>query len=133
MTIRRKVITLYGPNNAPKRQLMPIFAVWMSGKSWLKQKAPPGTTAPEANVAVPQLVRLWPLSPMNMYSALMLQLGAKAHSMQPPIMPTVAVSSAPVAISQLPQPAGTEAQVSTTEALADCGIVNHCTIAGSQE
>jgi hypothetical protein len=42
---------------------------------------------------------------MNMYSALMLQLGAKAHSMPPPIVPTVAVSSTAVAISQLPQPA----------------------------
>src|SRR5215218_4144416 len=111
--------TLYasGPKIEPKRQLMPTFAVWMSGKSWLKQNGPPATTAPEANVAVPQLVRSWPPSPMNMYSAFRLQLGAKAHSMPPPIVPTVAVSSAPVAISQLPQPAGTEAQVSTTEAL----------------
>src|SRR5215212_8509819 len=46
-------------------------------------------------------------SAINMYSALMLQLGAKAHSTPPPKVPTVTVSSTPVAISQLPQPAGT--------------------------
>src|SRR5262245_21094459 len=84
----------YGPPKIePKRQLMPTFTVWRSGKLWLKQKRPPGTTAPDASVAVPQLVTSWSPSAMNMYSALMLQLGAKAHSTPPPTVPTVAVSS----------------------------------------
>src|SRR5262245_58351224 len=64
----------YGPKIEPKRQLMPTLTVWMSGRLWLKQKAPPGTTLPLASVAVAQLKRFSLLSAMNMYSALMLQL-----------------------------------------------------------
>src|SRR5690349_3490401 len=88
----------------------------MPPKSWLKQNGPPGTAAPVAKVAVAQLT-FESGSPMNMYSTLTLQLGAKAHSTPPPAVQVVVVSLNPVAMSQLPQPAAMVAQTSVTVAL----------------
>src|SRR5262245_3829404 len=88
----------------------------MLPNEWPKQNGPPGTMAPDAKVAVPQ-VTAESGSLMNMYSALMLHCGAKAHSTPPPMVHVVVVSSlVAVAMSQLPQPVAVVAQTSTTPA-----------------
>src|SRR5437879_4029506 len=87
----------------------------MPPKSWLKQNGPPPTVAPLGAVADPQLVSV-SSSPMNMYSPLRLQLSANAHSTPPPSVHVVTVSLTEVEMSQLPHPAATVLQVSSTEA-----------------
>src|ERR1700736_4057059 len=87
----------------------------MPSKCWLKQNGPPGTAAPDATVATPQLVRV-SSRPMNIYSALTLQCVAKAHSTPPPTVHVVTtLLSEVVEITQLPHPAAVVRHASITE------------------
>jgi hypothetical protein len=77
--------------------------VWMPPNEWLKQNGPPRTVAPLASVADPQLLRSSLSRPTNMYSALMLQLAAKAHSTPPPtvqVVITLPAMTAPIGVSK---------------------------------
>src|SRR5262245_30339905 len=91
----------------------------MPPKSWLKQNAPPPTGVPAGVAATPHVVTTW-LSPrpMNMYSALTLQLPANAHSRPPPSVPVAKLLESVVATSQLPHPMAVVLQASAIEASA---------------
>src|SRR5580693_3534052 len=85
---------------------------------WLKQNGPPRTALPDGATADAQVVN--PLSarpkPMNMYSPLTLQLGAKAHSSPPPTVQVVVLVLPEVEMSQLPHPVAVVLHWSRTEA-----------------